>query len=158
MHEYIECTFVRTLLCLLLVASSACSRQVTIDTTTARFAVIGDFGYSLNEHEGKVAALVRSWDPEFIITLGDNRYGTIDYDLAVGQYFCEFLFETETGRTCSGGDALSNAFFPTPSFPPWVTMTTLTVADWMNIWAISPCRAQALILAVLPVTSATTTS
>ena len=110
MHEYIESTFVRALLFLLLSASSA-SGQVTIDTT-ARFAVIGDFGYSLNEHEGKVAALVRSWDPEFIITLGDNRYGPIDYDLAVGQHFCEFLSETETGRNCSGNDARSNAFFP----------------------------------------------
>ena len=59
----------------------------TIDTA-ARFAVIGDYGVDLNEHEVKVAALVRSWNPEFIITLGDNRYGAIDYDSAVGQHFC----------------------------------------------------------------------
>jgi hypothetical protein len=94
-----------------LLAASSASGQVTIDTT-ARFAVIGDFGVGLNEHERKVATLVRSWNPEFIITLGDNRYGAIDYDSAVGQHFCEFLSETETGSYCSGNDALSNAFFP----------------------------------------------
>jgi len=110
MHEHTGSPFVRALLCLLLTTSSA-SGQVTIDTTT-RFAVIGDFGVGLNEHEGKVAALVRSWNPEFIITLGDNRYGAIDYDSAVGQHFCEFLSETETGSYCSGNDARSNAFFP----------------------------------------------
>jgi len=110
MHEHTGSPFIRALFCLLLAASSA-SGEVTIDTT-ARFAVIGDFGVGLNEHERKVAALVRSWDPEFIITLGDNRYGAIDYDSAVGQYFCEFLSETETGSYCSGNDTLSNAFFP----------------------------------------------
>ncbi len=110
MHEHTGSPFVRALLCMLLTTSSA-SGQVTIDTT-ARFAVIGVFGVGLNKHEGKVAALVRSWNPEFIITLGDNRYGAIDYDSAVGQHFCEFLAETETGGYCSGNDARSNAFFP----------------------------------------------
>jgi len=69
-------------------------------------------GPGLNENEGKVAALVRSWNPEFIIALGDNRYGTVDYDSAVGQHFCEFLSETETSSNCSGDEALSSAFFP----------------------------------------------
>ena len=116
MHEYTGSPFTRALLCLLLAASSASSAssasgQVTIDTR-ARFAVIGDFGVGLNENEGKVAALVRSWNPEFIIALGDNRYGTVDYDSAVGQHFCEFLSETETSSNCSGDEALSSAFFP----------------------------------------------
>ena len=110
MHEHTGSPFTRALLCLLLAASSA-SGQVTIDTR-ARFAVIGDFGVGLNENEGKVAALVRSWNPDFIIALGDNRYGTVDYDSAVGQHFCEFLSETETSSNCSGDEALSNAFFP----------------------------------------------
>jgi hypothetical protein len=109
MHEYIGNLFVRVLFCLLLAALSA-SCQVT--GTTTRFAVIGDFGDDLNEHEGKVAALVHSWNPEFIITTGDNRYGTINYDSVVGRYYCEFLYETETGSYCSGKDFLSNAFFP----------------------------------------------
>jgi hypothetical protein len=110
MHEHTGSPYVGALLCLLLTASSA-SGQVTIDTT-ARFAVIGDFGVGLNEQKGKVAALVRSWNPEFIITLGDNRYAAIDYDSAVGRHYCEFLSEAETSSNCSGNEALSNAFFP----------------------------------------------
>lgn len=108
-HKYIGCLFVRVLLCLLLATSSAFCQVID---TTARFAVIGDFGYGLNEHEGEVAALVQSWNPEFIITTGDNRYGKINYDSAVGQYYCNFLSETETGSYCSENDVLSNAFFP----------------------------------------------
>jgi hypothetical protein len=109
MHEYTGCFFVRVLLCLLLAVSAASCQAVD---TTARFAVIGDFGDDFNEYEGKVAALVHGWNPEFIITTGDNRYGTINYDSAVGRYYCEFLSATETGGYCSGDNALSNAFFP----------------------------------------------
>ncbi len=110
MREYTGSFFVTALLCLLSAASSA-SGQVVVDAAV-RFAVIGDFGAGLDTYEGKVAALVRSWNPDFIITVGDNRYGAIDYDSAVGQYYCEFLSETETGRYCSGNDAPSSAFFP----------------------------------------------
>lgn len=111
MHKYIGGHFFRALLCLLFTASLT-SCQAIPKRSTTRFAVIGDFGDSLNEHEGKVAALVHDLNPEFIITLGDNRYGAVDYDSSVGQYFCEFLSETETGRYCSGNDAPSNAFLP----------------------------------------------
>ena len=74
------------------------------------FAVIGDFG-SGSSDEGDVADLVYSWNPEFIITAGDNRYG-IDFDEAVGQFYCDSLANSGNGSNCSGGNASSNQFFP----------------------------------------------
>src|SRR4051794_92482 len=41
--------------------------------TTARFAVIGDYG-SAGSDEADVATLIRSWNPDFITTTGDNNY------------------------------------------------------------------------------------
>ncbi len=40
---------------------------------TVRFAVIGDFGYA-GLAEAAVARLVHSWQPDFILTVGDNNY------------------------------------------------------------------------------------
>ena len=45
--------------------------QIEADSTV--FAVIGDFGLA-GEAEERVANLVKSWDPDFIITTGDNNY------------------------------------------------------------------------------------
>src|SRR4051812_35860652 len=40
---------------------------------TVRFAVIGDYGQA-GTPENDVATLVHSWNPDFIVTLGDNSY------------------------------------------------------------------------------------
>ncbi|MGB9586346.1 MAG: hypothetical protein ACPL7A_02865, partial [Anaerolineales bacterium] len=53
------------------------------------FAVIGDYG-SGDQNEANVAKLVKSWNPDFIITTGDNNYpigseATIDYN--IGQFY-----------------------------------------------------------------------
>ncbi len=42
---------------------------------TVRFAVIGDYGDD-GPPEADVAARVKSWRPDFVITLGDNNYDT----------------------------------------------------------------------------------
>ena len=41
-----------------------------------RFAMIGDYGKQNGDFadEGKVPEFVKSWDPDFIVTLGDNAY------------------------------------------------------------------------------------
>src|SRR5436190_18393178 len=54
-----------------------------------RFAVIGDFGQA-GPDEAAVSALVAGWQPDFVITVGDNNYplgeaSTIDQN--IGQYF-----------------------------------------------------------------------
>ncbi len=59
-----------------------------------RFAAIGDYGSNIH-HELEVADLVKSWNPEFIITLGDNNYleGAAEtIDANIGKYYHEFIY------------------------------------------------------------------
>lgn len=63
--------------------------SVTPVNSQTKFAVIGDYG-NAGPDELAVADLVKSWDPDFIITLGDNNYdvgsqATIDPN--IGQYY-----------------------------------------------------------------------
>ncbi len=59
-----------------------------------KFAVIGDYGVG-DSNAYKVAQMVRSFSPEFIITTGDNNYpsgaaATIDKN--VGQFYSAFIY------------------------------------------------------------------
>ena len=64
-------------------------------TTTIRFAVITDYGTN-NGHELAVANLVKSWNPDFIITLGDNNaLGAGMWSTAIGKYYGTYV---STGR------------------------------------------------------------
>ena len=75
------------------------------------YAIIGDFGTGYNE-ETVVANLVKSWNPQFVITTGDNRYGDHNFDQTVGKDYCEFLAGAEPGSNCDGNGSALNAFFP----------------------------------------------
>ncbi|MBK7140838.1 MAG: metallophosphoesterase [bacterium] len=55
-----------------------------------RFAVLGDYG-AATVAEGQVADLIKSWDPDFIITTGDNSYGPNGIDFNIGQYYADFI-------------------------------------------------------------------
>ena len=46
---------------------------VVVEADSITFAVIGDFG-DAGEPAFKVSEMVKSWNPAFIITLGDNNY------------------------------------------------------------------------------------
>ena len=75
------------------------------------FAAIGDYGTG-DSSEADVAKLILSWNPEFIITLGDNNYpvGAADHiDQAVGQFFHDYIFPYKGGY---GSGAEVNRFFP----------------------------------------------
>src|SRR5262245_6916227 len=59
-----------------------------------QFAVIGDFGHA-GPAEKDVAELVKSWKPEFIITMGDNNYpcgSSKTIDRNIGQYYHEYIY------------------------------------------------------------------
>jgi hypothetical protein len=76
-----------------------------------RFAAIGDYGHA-GRPELDVANLVKSWDPDLIITLGDNNYelgdsATIDQN--IGQYYHSYIYNYK-GRY--GPSASTNRFFP----------------------------------------------
>ena len=59
-----------------------------------KFAVIGDYGKA-STNELNVSNLVKSWNPDFVITVGDNNYeygeaSTIDTN--IGLYYSEFIY------------------------------------------------------------------
>ena len=64
-------------------------------STPTTFAVIGDYGdFSVNADN--VAAMVELWEPEFIITAGDNQYGNVavgsgDWTRGIGNLYGEFI-------------------------------------------------------------------
>jgi tartrate-resistant acid phosphatase type 5 len=78
---------------------------------TVVFAAIGDYG-SGSQSEADVAKLVLSWQPNFIITLGDNNYpsGAADHiDEAVGQFYHSYIYPY-SGNYGAGAEV--NQFFP----------------------------------------------
>ena len=77
-----------------------------------RVAVIGDYGYA-GPAERDVADLVKSWSPDFILTLGDNNYDlgdSLTIDQNIGQYYHEYIGNYR-GRY--GPRSSQNRFFPT---------------------------------------------
>src|SRR5207249_4527738 len=67
--------------------------RVTPSGGTAHFAVIGDFG-SAGAFEQSVASLVQSWNPAFIVSVGDNNYefgGADTIDQNIGQYYSSYI-------------------------------------------------------------------
>lgn len=88
------------------------SPTLTATPAPIRFAVIGDYG-SGDEDEGNVANLVKSWNPDFVITVGDNNYpdGEAEtMDAHVGKHYHEFIFPY---LGTYGPGAATNRFFPT---------------------------------------------
>ncbi len=78
---------------------------------TIRFAVIGDYGWA-GKPEADVARMVLSWNPDFIITLGDNNYPkgeakTIDAN--IGQYYSSYIGNY---RGAYGNGSPTNRFWP----------------------------------------------
>ena len=83
-----------------------------------RFAVIGDYG-SGSQDEGDVADMVKSWNPDLIITMGDNNYpdgaaSTIDEN--IGQFYHEFI--APYYGNYGAGDQ-ENRFFPSLGNHDW---------------------------------------
>lgn len=75
------------------------------------FAAIGDYGGGDRGAEA-VANLIKSWQPEFIITLGDNNYpvGARDHiDQAIGQFFHDYIYPY-SGSYGAGADKIR--YFP----------------------------------------------
>jgi tartrate-resistant acid phosphatase type 5 len=97
-----------------------------------RFAVIGDFGEG-NQAEADVAGLVHSWNPDIVITVGDNNYpnGKADtIDAHIGQYYHDFIFPY-TGTY--GAGATENRFFPTLGNHDWYTTGAKPYLDYFSL-------------------------
>jgi hypothetical protein len=88
-------------------------------------ALIGDYGMD-NDAEAAVAALVDSWEPDFVLTAGDNNYpmgeaGTIDAN--IGQYYQQYIYPY-TGAYGVGAEV--NAFYPCPGNHDWYGKDEIT--------------------------------
>ncbi len=87
-----------------------------------RFAVIGDYGHT-SANAARVAALVGSWNPDFVLTTGDNNYPsgaaeTIDDN--IGRGYSAFIGDYQGAY--SGGSA-TNRFWPSLGNHDFVAMT-----------------------------------
>ena len=92
--------------------------QPSTASVVTTFAIIGDYGMG-NDNELAVAKLVASWNPQFVITTGDDYYtpagdsGTGRYDASTGAYYGQWLKDiSTTGTRYPVGTASVNAFFP----------------------------------------------
>jgi len=84
-----------------------------------RFAAIGDYGRWYTEGEALVSQMVHGWNPEFIITLGDNNYefgadSTIDSN--IGQFYHDYI---RPYFGVFGNEAPFNKFFPSLGNHDW---------------------------------------
>jgi hypothetical protein len=112
----------------------------SLPASQLRFAAVGDYGDE-GQPEADVAALVRSWDPEFILTLGDNNYpdgeaSTIDAN--IGQYYHDFI-GNYTGSY--GPGAAENRFFPALGNHDWYTAGAQPYLDYFTFPAMSATTA-----------------
>ncbi len=88
---------------------------------TVRFAVIGDYGYA-GANELAVASMVSGWNPDFIITTGDNNYefgaeATIDAN--IGQYYSNYIYPYP-GTFTPTIAITQNLFFPSLGNHDWI--------------------------------------
>jgi hypothetical protein len=87
---------------------------VEIEGGQTVFAVIGDWGLA-GQPQRDVAALVKSWDPEFVVSTGDTNYpngevATLDANTGIYRKFIfpyQGTYPLQTGET----DATENLFF-----------------------------------------------
>ena len=97
-----------------------------------RFAVIGDFGEG-NQAEQDVADLVKSWNPDLIITVGDNNYpsGAAEtIDDRVGRFYSDFIYPY---KGAFGPGAEQNRFFPTLGNHDWDTASAQAFFDYFSL-------------------------
>ena len=94
--------------------------EIQVEEDTLVFAAIGDFGKA-GEPEELVANLVKSWDPDFIITVGDNNYEKGELKTIkrnISDYYGDYIynFDAPSKYRCNGTAFTdkTNRFFPTP--------------------------------------------
>ncbi len=103
-----------------------------VNAPPIRFAVIGDYGIA-GQAELDVANQVKSWDPDFIVTVGDNNYptGSADtIDVNIGQYYHDFIYPYIGSY---GAGAASNRFFPILGNHDWYTENAQPYLDYFSL-------------------------
>lgn len=73
-----------------------------------RLAVIGDYGDG-QQKEASVAEMIALWDPDAVVTVGDNVYWHTGFDRLVGRYYHRFI---GAYNGIEGEGSPVNRFFP----------------------------------------------
>lgn len=97
-----------------------------------RFAIVGDYGVA-GPAEASVAARITSWNPEIVITVGDNNYlegAAATIDANIGQYYHSFIHPY--GGSFGPG-ATTNRFFPSLGNHDWVTAGAAPYLDYFTL-------------------------
>lgn len=107
-------------------------KPVNASSPDMKFAVIGDYGNAGPDEEA-VANLVKSWNPDFIITLGDNNYDighSTTIDANIGQYYHEFI--SPYLGIYGNGDTV-NRFFPSLGNHDWGVPGALPYLNYFSL-------------------------
>ena len=128
--------FIESVILLFLLSASRLPAQ-----TTVRFAVVGDYGNTAS-NSGNVATLIKSWNPDFILTVGDNNYTNptpappnhyASWDGAVGQYYHEFIkYPAGSGSTWAGSGSSTIEFYPSLGNHDW----DAGIAGWYSYFEL----------------------
>ncbi|MEO6694022.1 MAG: metallophosphoesterase [Ignavibacteria bacterium] len=97
-----------------------------------KFAAIGDYGKS-GANELLVSNFVKSWNPEFIITLGNNNYtagSQTTIDTNIGQYYSQYIYPY-SGAFVTGDTV--NRFFPSLGENDWLTANAQPYLDYFTL-------------------------
>jgi len=117
---------------LLWLGNTTTSAQTVSNPDPIRFAVIGDYGKA-SQPEEDVSLLVKSWDPQFIVTLGDNNYSTgsaAEIDPNIGQYYHDYIYPYQGSY---GAGAATNKFFPVLGNHDWETPNAQPYLDYFSL-------------------------
>jgi len=94
--------------------------SVDVAADSVLFAIIGDYGKA-GDNEAAVANMVKAWEPDFILTTGDNNYQYGEYATLkqnIGDYYCDYIhnFDAPEEFRCQGKAMKEevNRFFPSP--------------------------------------------
>ena len=96
-----------------------------------RFAVIGDYGFA-GPNEAAVAELVHGWNPDLVLTVGDNNYGTgaaETIDANIGQYYQRYIGNYQ-GQYGPGSPV--NRFFPSLGNHDWWYPSIDSIDPYLN--------------------------
>jgi tartrate-resistant acid phosphatase type 5 len=106
--------------------------NLSAQNVITKFAVIGDYGNN-KPTEAAVATLVKSWNPAFIITTGDNNYpdglaSTIDNN--IGQHYSDFIGNYQ-GIYGDGSPTIR--FFPSLGNHDWLAAGARPYLDYFTL-------------------------
>ncbi len=96
------------------------------------FGIVGDYGRA-GTPERNVASLIQSWNPDYVVTVGDNNYdlgGADTIDANIGQFYHDYIANYK-GTYGAGG--VTNRFWPALGNHDWRTPGAQPYLDYFTL-------------------------